>query len=132
MKRQLLLLLLLFAASGFFAQNSFAQQRQIRGTVTDHGTGNPLPDVSVVIRGTNTGTRTDENGKFQLSASQRGKVELEVSLIGYGTQIINPSGTAPLAIAMDKQAKSLDEVVVIGYGTVTKKRPDRICSFYKK
>ena len=121
MKRRRLLPILLFTTFIFFAHNLFAQERQIRGTITDQSTGNPLSDVSVLIRGTNIGTRTDQSGKFQLSTNRTGKVEVEVSLIGYGTQIVTPSGNTPLSIVMDKQAKAMDEVVVIGYGTVRKR-----------
>lgn len=101
--------------------NLFAQVRQITGIITDKSTSLGLADVSVLVRGTNTGTRTDNNGKFTISITRQGNVELEVSLIGYGTQIINIKGNSQVAITMDKQSKSLDEVVVIGYGTVKKR-----------
>ncbi len=116
MKRNLLLLLLLLAATQLFAQG-----RQIKGTITEKSTGLGLSDVSVVLKGTNTGTRTDNEGKFSLTTTKTGNVDLEVSLIGYGTQIITAKGNAPVVITLDKQSKSLDEVVVIGYGTVRKK-----------
>lgn len=115
-KRLLLPILLLVAALDLFAQG-----QHITGTITDKSTGLGLPDVSVIVRGSNLGTLTDKNGKFTLSVNKPGAVELEISLIGYGTQIISVKGTAPLAITLDKQTKSLDEVVVIGYGTVRKR-----------
>lgn len=98
-----------------------AQVRQITGTITDKNTGRGLPDVSVIVRGANEGTQTDANGKFTISVNKQGSVELEVSLIGYGTQIVTVTGSSPVEISMDKQSKSLDEVVVIGYGTVRKR-----------
>lgn len=121
MKRQLLLPILLLTALSFFAQNLFAQERQITGTVTEKNTGEGLADVSVVLRGTNTGAHTDQTGKFLLRTTKTGPIELEVTLVGYGTQIKTVKGTETVSVALDKQTKALDEVVVIGYGTVAKK-----------
>jgi TonB-dependent starch-binding outer membrane protein SusC len=100
---------------------AMAQSKQVRGKVTDKSSGKPLPDVSIIIKGTTIGTRTDEAGNFTLPVNQSGKVDLEISLINYGTQQITTDGTAPLNIVLDREAKSLDEVVVIGYGTVKKR-----------
>jgi TonB-linked SusC/RagA family outer membrane protein len=110
------MLTLLLTALGLFAQ-----ERQITGTVTEKGTGTGLADVSVLLRGTNIGARTDAAGKFSLRTTRTGTLELEVSLVGYGTQTITVQGNGPVNIALDKQVKALDEVVVIGYGTVRKK-----------
>lgn len=98
-----------------------AQSRQITGKVTDKETGSGLPDVSVTERGTYNGTRTDASGNFSLNVSAKGKVDLEVSLISYGTQIISADPSAAVTVVMDKNTKSLDEVIVIGYGTVRKR-----------
>lgn len=116
MKKKLLLLIFLFAAF-----HLFAQVRQITGTVTDKNTGLALPDVSVFIKGTHTGTRTDADGKFVIPVNKSGNVQLEVSLVGYSTQVITAKGNTPLNIPLAGELKSLDEVVVIGYGTVKKR-----------
>lgn len=115
-KKQLLLLSFLFTSLSLFAQ-----QRQITGTVTEKNTGTGLADVSVMLRGTNEGTMTDKNGKFSIPTTKSGKVDLEVSLIGYGTQVVTVKGSQPVNVTMDKEANSLNEVVVIGYGTVRKR-----------
>ena len=94
---------------------------QITGKVIDKETGVGLPDVSVVERNTNNGTRTDASGNFSLKVSATGKVELEVSLVSYGTLLITADPGIPVTVTMDKQGKSLDEVVVIGYGTARKR-----------
>lgn len=99
----------------------WAQSKQIKGKITDKATGLGIADVSVVVRGTSNGARTDANGNFSLTVSEAGKAELEISAINYGTQIINADGTADVNVVMDKQNKSLDEVVVIGYGSVRKR-----------
>src|SRR5690349_22210260 len=115
MKRELHLPILLLTVLSFFAQNLFAQERQITGTVSEKSTGAGLADVSVILRGTNVGTRTDENGKFSLRTTKTGPIELEVTLVGYGTEIKTVKGTEAVSVTMDKQSKGLDEVVVIGY-----------------
>ena len=94
---------------------------QITGKVIDKETGVGLADVSVVERNTNNGTRTDASGNFSLKVSTAGKVELEISLVSYGTLLITADPATPVTITMDKQGKSLDEVVVIGYGTARKR-----------
>lgn len=115
MKKKLLLFILLLAVFDLFAQ-----QKQVTGTITDKANGLPLSDVSVIVKGTNTGTRTDNNGKFTIAVSTQGNVQLEVSLVGYGKQTIAVKGTS-ISIIMEKELKSMDEVVVIGYGTVRKR-----------
>ncbi|HEY0039934.1 MAG TPA: carboxypeptidase-like regulatory domain-containing protein, partial [Flavisolibacter sp.] len=100
---------------------AWSQSRQIKGKVIDKSTGSPLPDVSVLIKGTSQGTLTDPNGNFTLTAPGTGKVELEVSLVSYGTQQIPVDGTGDVTITMDKDTKSMDEVVVVGYGSVRKR-----------
>jgi len=116
MKKTALLALLLFALL-----NVWAQSREIKGRVIDKTTGQGLADVTVAFRGTSKAVVTDAQGNFSLLAPSAAPVELEVSLVGYGTQIVSENGNGPLTITMDKQSKSLDEVVVIGYGTVRKR-----------
>lgn len=120
MKKWLLFCFLLTVFS-FLSNDSFAQVRHITGTITDKSSGLGLSDVSVVVRGTNQGTQTDKNGTFNISVTKTGSLELAVSLVGYEAQTVSVKGASPVAITMDKQSRSLDEVVVIGYGTVRKK-----------
>jgi TonB-dependent starch-binding outer membrane protein SusC len=100
---------------------SWSQSRQIKGKVIEKATGSPLSEVSVMIKGTNTGTLTDKNGNFTITAPGTGKIDLEVSLISYGTQQVPVDGTSEVTISLDKEAKSMDEVVVVGYGAVRKR-----------
>src|SRR5215203_1417654 len=109
MKKIGLLFILLFSVVA-----AWSQSRQIKGKIIDKVSGSPLPDVSVLIKGTSLGTLTDKNGNFVLSTNGTGKVDLEVSLISYGTQQITVDGTGDVTINMDKEAKSMDEVVVVG------------------
>lgn len=108
--------LILFTALIFFATSLVAQQN-IVGTVTDTN-GNPLPAVSVVVQGTADGVSTDFDGNYSISATN-GQV-LVFSSLGFETQEATVNGTT-LDITLLESTSELDEVVVIGYGSVTKK-----------
>ncbi|GAA4441408.1 TonB-dependent receptor [Ravibacter arvi] len=89
----------------------------VRGKVTDDK-GESLPGVSVVIKGTQQGTITDENGNFQLSAPE-GSV-LVFSFVGYENQEVTFVGQTSLSISLKVDQRSLEEIVVVGYGTQKK------------
>jgi TonB-linked SusC/RagA family outer membrane protein len=93
--------------------------KQVTGTVKD-ASGAPLAGASVVVRGTSSGTLTDVNGRYSISVPA-GSNALTVSFIGQkpSTVTVTESGTLDVTLAEDTQ--SLDEVVVIGYGTVKKR-----------
>lgn len=97
---------------------SATQQQQVTGIVTD-ASGEPLIGVSVLIKGSSQGTVTDIDGKFSLAANV-GDV-LQFSYIGYIPQEIKLNETKPLCIQLKEDVKSLDEVVVVAYGTQTKR-----------
>ena len=91
------------------------QQSDIKlsGTVKDM-MGEPLIGVSILVKGTTNGTVTDLDGKFSLQVA-KGAV-IEISYIGYITQTMTVTGTAPLSIVMKEDSKQLDEVVVTALG----------------
>ncbi len=101
------------------ASGSVVQQREITGTVVDE-TGSPLPGVSVSIKGTTIGILTGADGKFSLRVPSEGGT-LAFSFVGMiGQEIaITSSNTYRVTLAEDRVA--LGEVVVIGYGSVSKK-----------
>ncbi|MDP4290185.1 MAG: SusC/RagA family TonB-linked outer membrane protein [Bacteroidota bacterium] len=88
----------------------------ISGTVTDAKTGESLPGVSVLIKGTYKGTVTDQQGKFSFTNSDH-KVILVVSYMGYEKQEITVDSYNPITIRLAESVKTLEEVVVVGYGT---------------
>jgi TonB-dependent starch-binding outer membrane protein SusC len=90
----------------------------ITGKVVDR-TGNALPGVTVVVKGTTTGTATGVDGGFSLSVPENAGV-LVFSFIGYTSQEKAFSGPATINITMAEDAKALEEVVVTGYGTQRK------------
>lgn len=89
--------------------------RSISGTVRDEN-GQFLPGVSIVVKGSQTGTVTDENGKFMLSVPV-GEQMLIFSFIGYASQQVLAGNLSVLEISMKPQVNSLDEMVVVGYGS---------------
>lgn len=100
-------------------QTAIMQQQTVSGRITDSETGEPMPGVNIQVKGTNIGAITDPEGKYTLQVSDR-NVTLIFSFIGYVTQEIAVAGRNTLDIGLVSQAKGLDEVVVIGYGTAKK------------
>ncbi len=95
----------------------FAQQT-VGGTVTDAASGEPLPGVNVIVKGTSRGVTSDFDGNYQISASQ--DEVLVFSYLGYSSQEIAVS-SLQLNVTMSEDLAELEEVVVIGYGEVRKK-----------
>ena len=100
---------------------AFAQGQNVTGTVTDPA-GEPLIGVSVQVKGAKTGAITDFDGNFKLANVPAGSV-LVFSYIGYLSQEIpvEKGKNAPLNVVLREDAQNLEEVVVIGYGSVKKK-----------
>ena len=93
--------------------------QNITGVVKDKS-GVPIIRANILVKGTTNGTITDMNGRFMFSDIPTTSV-LQVSYIGYKTQEISLSGQSTLDIILREDLEALDEVVVIGYGTTTKK-----------
>ena len=100
-----------------FAVCSYAQQR-VTGTVLD-AKGEPVIGASVVVEGTTNGTTTGIDGKFALNVPAR--AQLTVSFLGYKSRKIDVAGKTDLAVTLEEDVAMLDDVVVIGYGTVKKR-----------
>ncbi len=94
------------------------QQGTITGTITDQR-GEPLIGASVVVKGTTIGTVVDVNGNYMLSGVPSGEVVLVISFIGYSTQEIVATGET-LNVILKEDVVGLDEVVVVGYGSIKK------------
>lgn len=115
-----LLVAALFTIDGALSRLE-AQQVIVRGTVFADTTQEPIASVSVVVKGTSTGTQTDANGAFTLRVPNA-NATLVVSRIGFARQEVPLNGRTTVAIRMTATAVSLSEVVVVGYGT--QKRSD--------
>lgn len=112
--QRLFFLLFLFVG----CQLMSAQQINIKGTVTD-SSGDPLIGVSVTVPGTKIGVSTDIDGKFSLEADS--KETLKFSYIGYVAIEEAINGRNVINVVLQENSEVLDEVVVIGYGTMDKK-----------
>ena len=107
-KLKVLLFLFCFVPFGAIAQNS------VKGTVSD-GSGEPIIGASVRVVGTNTGVITDINGQFNVNAASNAR--LSVSYVGFVTQEVNVGGRQNIDIVLSEDNTTLNDVVVIGYGT---------------
>lgn len=96
---------------------AFAQQR-VTGTVTD-ANGEPVIGASVIVEGTTTGTTTGIDGTYSISAPK--DANLLFAFLGFKDQTIAVAGKTTINVQMVEDAAALDEVVVIGYGTVKKR-----------
>ena len=112
--RPLLLLMLMLTAT----QYMYAHNISIAGTVTDPE-GEPLIGASVMVQGAKTGIATDIDGRFSLEADSNST--LRISCIGYVTQEVPVKNRTTIDVVMKENSAVLDEVVVIGYGTMDKK-----------
>ncbi|HJT72533.1 MAG TPA: SusC/RagA family TonB-linked outer membrane protein [Chitinophaga sp.] len=98
---------------------TYAQQRQITGKVTG-ADGAPIPFATVQIKGTNTGTTTDQEGSFKLVVNGSNPV-LVVRSVGFATQDVTVGASAALSIKLKDEDKNLQEVVVTALGITRKK-----------
>ena len=110
---QKFLLLLLLLPFSMLAQSTLS------GSVSDTS-GMPVPGANVFVEGTSNATSTDMDGNFTLSGINNGD-RIVVSFIGYADQVIEYTGQSTVAVTMQEDDKQLQEVVVVGYGSVKKK-----------
>ncbi len=99
-------------------QMTTAQSRSVSGKVSD-AEGSPLPGVSVTVKSTSTGSITDANGKYSISISGTTNT-LVYSYIGYKTQEVSVGNKTTIDANLDEDVSVLNEVVVVGYGTMKK------------
>ncbi|MEH6537334.1 MAG: TonB-dependent receptor [Psychroserpens sp.] len=103
-----------------FTSLTFAQDVTVEGTVVDQTTGQPIPGVNVLVKDTAKGASTDFDGNFSISSVPINST-LVFSYIGYKNLEYVVTNDNPINISLIEDAESLDEVVVIGYGTQRKK-----------
>ena len=95
--------------------------RQLTGQVKDGSGGNPLPGVSIVVLGTNSGTTSDATGNFTLRLPDRDNLTLSFSFIGYTSKQVVVGNQTNMEVMLDTDTKALEEVVVVGYATVNRR-----------
>jgi TonB-linked SusC/RagA family outer membrane protein len=110
-----------------------AQNKTVKGTVSDAKTGETLIGVAIKVQNSSTAVASDSNGNFQLQAAPN--AILEISYIGYDKQTLAVGDQTNMTIKLNASTQDLDEVVVIGYGTakksdltgaITQLKPDKI------
>jgi len=111
--------LLLFVVTGMSFQ-LIAQSKTVSGTLTDGTTGDPLIGATLTVKGTTTGTITDVDGNFSVNVPGNESI-LVISYVGYTTQEITVGNQSELNIIVQPDSQTLDEVVVVGYGTQKKR-----------
>jgi TonB-dependent starch-binding outer membrane protein SusC len=109
---------LLLVLMGF--ATTWAQNRLVSGVVKD-AKGDPLPTVTVLEKGTQNGVVTDFDGKFTLKVNDKAATTLVLTFIGFTTQEVAIGAQSVVSITLEEDAKTLGEVVVVGYGTQKKK-----------
>ncbi len=107
--------ILIFA---FLCTSAAAQNTVVTGSVADEN-GTPLPGANIVEKGTSNGVTADFDGNFTINVTNK-QASLIVSYIGFTTKEIMVNGRSNLNLTLSESASSLDEVVIIGYGTVKK------------
>jgi TonB-dependent starch-binding outer membrane protein SusC len=112
--------LLVFALSFLTWSSIYAQERSVSGKVTDQASGDPLPGVSIVVKGTSQGTVTDTEGSYRLPLPGNESV-LVFSFIGYAVKEVPVAGQTTINVSLATDAKALGEVVVTGYSTQSKR-----------
>jgi len=117
MRKSLLTLLLVLLA---ITNMAFAQERVVTGTVTQKSDGASIPGATISVKGTRTATVTNQNGKFSIRVSSPNAV-LVVSFVGMIRTEITVGNQYTVDVEMVSEVTSLDEVIVVAYGTSTKK-----------
>jgi TonB-linked SusC/RagA family outer membrane protein len=116
---RILLAMLIFPVTFAFAE-VFDADRVVRGTVRDAESHTGLPGVNLIIKGSQQGTTTDADGKFEISVPGDSTV-LVVSFVGYLSHNVMVGASSTLDISLKIDQKALDEVVVVGYGTQSRR-----------
>ncbi|MDF7814138.1 TonB-dependent receptor [Hymenobacter sp. YC55] len=112
----------ILAASTLLVSAAQAQTRSITGQVLGGDKAEVLPGVTVLVKGTTNGSSTDTEGRFTLQVPDKQDVTLVVSYLGYKSQelLVKPDQTR-LEVRLSPESAALDDVVVIGYGSVRKR-----------
>ncbi|MDR1223455.1 MAG: SusC/RagA family TonB-linked outer membrane protein [Tannerella sp.] len=125
---------IILSSKEFATKERLQNSKKIKGVIVDE-LGDPVVGASIIVPGTTNGIISDANGEFTIETPQN--AELQISYIGYLTQTVSVANQTSLHIVMAEDTQVLDEVVVIGYGTMRKKdltgsviqiRPDKIAN----
>ncbi|MDD7914336.1 SusC/RagA family TonB-linked outer membrane protein [Polaribacter ponticola] len=116
MKKFKLLLIGILLSTSF---TMFAQQT-VKGVVKEKSSGEPLPGVSIIVKGTTSGSQTDFDGNFTIEKVKPGDI-LVFNYLGYTAKEIVIGTVFNLSVELEESSEELDEIIVVGYGTTTVK-----------
>jgi TonB-linked SusC/RagA family outer membrane protein len=102
----------------FLATQALAQTKTITGTITASDDGASLPGANVIEKGTNNGTVTDASGNYTINVKEN--ATLVFSFVGYASQEVQVDARGSVSISLSPDVSTLQEVVIVGYGTVKK------------
>ena len=118
-----LILPCVFSANDLLAKNDITStnpiEKIVKGKITDSENSSPLPGVNVIVKGTSQGTSSNSEGNYEITVTDNNAI-LVFSFVGYEKLEMPVGGQTQLNISMKVDSKSMDEVVVIGYGSVRK------------
>ena len=119
-------IIVVVSGANVFAADAFSdlQQQGVTGRITDSQTGDPMPGVNVLVKGTTYGAISDIEGKYKLSIPDR-NATLVFSFIGYVSQEVPVGGNLVVDVVLSAELTGLDEVIVVGY---TSKQKSQISS----
>src|SRR5690606_31090905 len=103
----------------FCTQWVSAQTKTVSGKVSSAEDGTSIPGVNILVKGTSTGSATDVDGRYSIQVGEEDV--LVFSSIGYATQEIPVAGRTTIDVELTPDVQSLEEVVVVGYGSQLKK-----------
>jgi TonB-linked SusC/RagA family outer membrane protein len=102
-----------------FSKGAFSQKLQITGKVTNKSSGMPIEGVSVTLKGARGGTATDAQGNYSIAVN--GSAVLRFTFVGYATKEVAIAGAGAYNVELEAENTNLNEVVVVGYGTRSRK-----------
>ncbi|WP_291856153.1 carboxypeptidase-like regulatory domain-containing protein, partial [Marinilabilia sp.] len=120
-KNNFLRLCFLLFLSAVFSLAQGQEGHVVRGTVTSALDGMPLPGVNIIIKGTTTGTITNGDGIYELSLNNPDEAVLVFKFIGFNDMEVPVENQTRINAQLEESIIGLDEVVAVGYGTVSKR-----------
>tara|TARA_R110002050_G_scaffold987_7_gene6798 strand:+ start:2285 stop:5551 length:3267 start_codon:yes stop_codon:yes gene_type:complete len=109
----------IFIFIALLGTNVYSQDFKVTGNVTDSELGETLPGVSIIIKGTTKGTETDFDGNFEIIVNKSTDI-LIFSYLGYKSKEVSINGRSTINVGLATDLQSLDEIVIIGYGSSKK------------
>ena len=119
LKSLIILLTMMTGSFSILAQKANVQTIKVSGKVTAGQDNQAVPGANILIKGTTIGTTTNASGEFSITAPSNGTIN--ISSVGMTTQQVSIAGRTIINISLLENVSTIDEVVVVGYGTASKR-----------